>query len=814
MRILTLPIFICALAALALSCHTSPPSSPSLAVRWDPVSNDYHILPARSVNRLALINKDGQLPAKGWRVYFNSNRAVIDSIPQQGNLRITHVNGDLFYLSPVAGDAAGASSLTTATASSPTAPESSATAGASSLTTAPAKELYVQYTSADLSINISDAPLGFYLVWDTKPDQGYAISDYTITPVADDSLRLLTPQMIYTQNAVIKELPSSALPDIFPTPVSCKRTGLTLHYNSQGAANYDPAFTAEGEYLSGLQLHLPISLEKKALDTGAYELTIDTTHIRIAAASGEGIFYGIQSLLSLLHAPDFKPGILPGLEVKDYPRFRWRGFMIDVARHFRDPKEIRRILDLMALYKMNVLHFHLTDDEGWRLQIPGLPELTSTSLPPSFGSGPVGDKGFYSRQEFIDLLRYAGVRHIQVIPEIESPGHARAAIKAMDARYEAFKRSGRYDSATYYLLRDTLDTSHYESAQLWHDNVICPALPSTYRFMQKVIDEVAGMYTEAGVPLTTIHLGGDEVPAGAWEGSPLCQQLAGTKASKPLRAYCWSFFYHRLDSLLQKKGLPLSGWEEVAATGIKTAHLHVWDNTIGGGNEDLPYHLANNGFPVILSCVSNNYYDLAYTRSFEEKGYHWGGFQDMDKPFSFIPFDYYRNSTIDYQGRPIDPAYFKDKEQLTKSGQKNILGIEGLLWAENLPSNERLEYMLLPKLLGTAERAWAQDPQWNSSEAYDNSWNIFLNELGQKELPRLSRAGYTYRIPPPGAIVRDGKLTANSPMPGLVIRYTLDGSSPTVQSPLYTQPISQKGAIRLSAFDTKGNSSRVITVQN
>ena len=212
----------------------------------------------------------------------------------------------------------------------------------------------------------------------------------------------------------------------------------------------------------------------------------------------------------------------------DAPRFGYRGLMLDVARNFQPKAAVLRVLDLMARYKLNAFHFHLTDDEGWRLEIPSLPELTSVGarrghtldssrfLPPAYGSGPDVDQpfgsGFYSRADYVEILRYAAARHIEVIPELEMPGHARAAIKAMEARFRTLQATGDAEGASRFLLSDPEDRSIYTSAQGYHDNVMNPALPSTYAFIERVVQDLVALHREAGVPLRNLHVGGDEVP--------------------------------------------------------------------------------------------------------------------------------------------------------------------------------------------------------------------------------------------------------------------------------------------------------------
>jgi len=505
----------------------------------------------------------------------------------------------------------------------------------------------------------------------------------------------------------------------------------------------------------------------------------------------------------------------------------------------------------MALYKLNILHLHLTDDEGWRLEIPSLPELTSVGaerghtldsknfLPASHGSGPdtgkLAGSGFYTQADYIEILKYANARHIMVVPEIESPGHARASVKAMNARYARLMAAGKQAEAEQYLLYDQKDQSDYMSVQDWTDNVIDVSLPSTYNFFGKIIDELISVYAKAGAPLTTIHFGGDEVPGGVWEKSPAYLALKAQHPEIKNTGDLWYYFYGRLNGMLKAKGLNLAGWEEMglrktmvdgkaynipnpdfAAANMQT---EVWNNTVGGGGEDLAYRLANAGYKVVLASVTNLYFDMAHNKSFDEPGYYWGAFVDIDKPFSFIPYDYFKNTIVDRNGLPLDRRIFIGKQRLTDYGKSNILGLQGCLWGENIKTPERADYMMFPSLLSLAERAWAQDPQWateqdtaKSNALYQTAWVNFLNVMGKRELPRLTyyHDGYGYRIPNPGVILQDGKYVANEQFPGFVIRYTTNGKDPDAKSKIYNDAVTITGNdVKFRAFDNKGRGSNV-----
>lgn len=238
---------------------------------------------------------------------------------------------------------------------------------------------------------------------------------------------------------------------------------------------------------------------------------------------------------------------------------------------------------------------------------------------------------------------------------------------------------------------------------------------------------------------------------------------------------------------------------------------YIWNNLF---DPDLGYRLANAGYPVVLCNVSNFYFDLAYNNDPREPGLYWAGFVDARNSWEFAPFDMFKTTHTTSMGHPMD---FSKVERLRPEARKNILGVEAQLWSETIKGREMIEYYMLPKLIGFSESAWAKERAWETIEnkelrdkAVQANWNIFANTLGQKELSRLNQGDYAYRVPPPGAIVEDGLLKANTEYPGLTIRYTQDGTDPDMNSSVYTQPVKVSGKVKLRSFDKSGKKSSVV----
>ncbi|WP_306395558.1 family 20 glycosylhydrolase [Telluria beijingensis] len=790
-----------------------PTGGPAIAIAWECLSN--FTRDDAFTARLTLRNVGREPIAPGWTLCFNTCRKILPATVSAG-FRATHLNGDLFAFSM---------------------PDSAAWL--------PGQAYEIVYESLHWAISITDAPLGFYL----RDAAGLAfdLGDPVIAPftrleqrhrMRGDLLPTADAAWRFEQDAALTLLPQDEVGRITPRPrlarFDARRCRLGQSTPIDGATlEYETVF------LRSLLATLPeeedgarVALETDpALEPEAYLLEIAPDRVLVRGAGAHGVFNGLQSLAQLL-APD---GTLPCGRVVDTPRFAYRGMMLDVARHFSSVDTVLRLLDCMASYKLNRFHFHLTDDEGWRLAIAALPELTEVGarrgvpapgeppcLPPSFGSGadtrsPAGS-GFYTADEFVAILRHAQRLHIEVIPEFNMPGHARAAVEAMRVRHARLTAAGDAAGAEEYLLSDPDDASSYESVQLWHDNVMCIALPSVDRFIDTVVAEVAALYRRAGVPLRVLHTGGDEVPVGAWLRSPACQarmRERGWIEPRQLR----DDFQARCRAILARHGIGFTGWEETALTSSSRQggeDVYVWNNGWGSGQEDCANLLANAGYQVVLSSAASLYFDFAYAKHPQEPGYYWAGFVDTREPFGLDPLEAPLLPPHDAMGRAPDPARMAALAPLDADGRARIKGLQGQLWGENARSRERVEYLALPRLIGLAERAWSADPGWKNADGLAQDWNEFANRLGQRELPRLDRlpAPWHYRLPPPGAVVKEGRLHANIALPGLAVHYTLDGSEPGADSPRYTAPVALDGCstLKLASVDTRGRASRIVTL--
>ncbi|MFY0689379.1 MAG: carbohydate-binding domain-containing protein [Cyclobacteriaceae bacterium] len=819
---------------IMLSACTPTPEQFNIDVTWELVTNSLDG-EWKYRNKFVLTNTGNvALTSNNWQLYFSQSprNAIKESFV--GNFSHQHLGGDWYRISPT-----------------------------SEFSLEPGETTTFQYDGGAFLIKEADAPQGLYFTYVQGENETIVEpKNYTIAPFetadqinrnSDDRTPIPTAQWQYEDNQVFKdELSVNA---IVPRPVSTALSNShsylitsSTQVTAVDALKNEADFAAQsiGELVGGPlavgdngQITLRLN---DGLDPSSYRVSITSSGILIIGGDNAGVFYGIQSILALAPVDAFKTATselgIPIGTITDSPRYGYRGIHLDVARNFQSKAAVLKLIDIMAFYKLNKLHMHLTDDEGWRLEIGALPELTEIgakrghtadekgNIQPSYGSGGLGTNtmgtGFYSRADYIEILQYAAQRHINVIPEINMPGHARAAIKAMDVRYDRKMAEGDEAGAVEYLLSDDGDQSEYSSAQAYNDNIVCVCNEPIYRFYETVVDEVIDIYKEAGVELNIIHTGGDEVPRGSWEKSPDCAEFLAINDQYTRAKDLQIYFLERVNKILTERGLSTGGWEEVAMKfneegwepntdfSGKNVIPYVWNNL--SGNEDLGNKLLNADFPVVLCNVTNLYFDLAYNKDPREPGLYWGGFVDTRKAWAFIPDDVFKSTQEDAAGNKYLPEHFEGKEALLPGKEENILGIQAELWSETIIRPEMLEYYYAPKIVGFAERAWAEAPDWSQIDDYDNrktaeatAWSGFAALMGAKELPRLNHifGGYNYRIPPPGGVIEDGKLMVNA-FPGIETRYTTDGTEPTVTSTLYNGPVEVNGNVVIKGFDTEG----------
>jgi hexosaminidase len=720
-------------AVLCAGCASQTVSKAPVALTWQDNGYDKE---SKLYNNTFVIRNCSDEPLNGeWYItYYRFPRHITQL--DTTSIRLERVEASYYRLSPASGYQAIASG----------------------------DSLVVHYKVSSRTPNISRTPQTCHWISTAGRDTlDFPVELKRYPPTDRGRMQSLSAQKVYEENEAISPTVASNEGDLLPMVKQCTfdkektftiPSAVSLAYNNKNAREahfLQEALLAQHNIHTEEAAAVKIRLDLyEAPNEEQYKLIIGEQQIELYGATPHAVFNGIQTLLALWRGKEVNDK-LACRTITDYPDMHYRGMMLDIARNFTPVDSLKRLIGVLASYKIDVLHFHFSDDEAWALEIPGLPELTEFST--------WRKNKHYTRAEFIDLLRFAANHHVRIIPEIESPGHARAAIYAMQARYRKYIATDA-NLAGEYLLSEQQDTSRYSSAQDYKDNVMNVALPSTYHFMEKIISELQAMYVEAGEKLDILHIGGDEVPHGAWTGSPACKQLMqqeGMTDANQLFAY----YYRRMSNYLQEQGIRFSGWQEVAlhndaATDdtlrSRMAGVYCWQTV---GDSELPYRIAANGYPVILCNVEHLYLDMQYTPHYDEPGHSWGGYVDEKASFN-IPM--------------------KSGEQI-----RNIIGMQCELFSETIRSYSMVEYYTFPKLLGMVERSWNNHTPLTLPH--------FYGVLCHEELPALARAGINFRLPGPGLCIKEGKLYANSPLPKAVIRYTTDGTEPTPQSPLWKEPV-------------------------
>jgi hexosaminidase len=805
--------------------------------------------------QLRLNNLSGQALTAGtgnWQIYFHSIRKLQLTAPD--GMSLEHVQGDLHRLQPTKtfkGLPAGAA-------------------------------LTIDVSGAPFLVAYSDfMPRAFIVAGQLKPEvfRNTDTEDFAqfVAPIVrpeqlyryqqpePDLYKVATAQSRFEDNLAVNRLQKADLSvqnSIIPTPQQQKLKSGRVLLDQQWQIHFQGRLKTEAAYLqdrfskAGLALktvpsraasgdqQIMLQVDASLTQPESYRLQINPQQIIISGADNAGVFYGLQSLLALTPA-QFSSVSLTQQEITDSPRYAWRGMHYDMGRNFHGKNVTLRLIEQMARYKMNKLHLHLTEDEGWRLEIPGLPELTDIGAQRCFdlteqqclltqlGTGPHktgSGNGFYSREDFIEILKFASARHIEVIPEIDMPGHARAAIVSMRARYQRLLSQGKKAEAEQFLLSDPADKSQYLTVQYYTDNSVNVCMDSSYAFIDKVVYELQQMYRAAGLRLSTYHMGGDEVGVGSWTASPQCQALfakgipgvAGVADLKP-------YFVSKVAALLHSRQLALGGWEDGLMYDAinpfnrdlfanKQIYANVWDNIWEWGVADRAYRLANAGYQVVLSHGTHLYLDHPNETHPQERGYYWAArYTDAQKVFGYMPDDVYANADKTRSG-----AVINDLEQLVGRAMpklekpENILGMQGQVWSETIRTAAQLEEMVYPRLLPIAERAWHK-ADWEAAtvstqdrlQARDQSWLRFARAMTEKELPKLSQAGVHYYLPPVGAEIKAGQLTANVAYPGLAIEYSLDQGKTWLryQEPMAVQP---QAEIWLRSRSVDGRHSRLV----
>ncbi|QEH44003.1 family 20 glycosylhydrolase [Chitinophaga sp. XS-30] len=496
--------------------------------------------------------------------------------------------------------------------------------------------------------------------------------------------------------------------------------------------------------------------EQRGMAEG-YALKVEHDRISILGDGNAGTFYGMQTLLQLLPVQKANAYWIAGVNISDHPRFPYRGLHLDVGRHFFPVEFIKKYIDLLAMHKMNTFHWHLTEDQGWRIEIKKYPKLQEIASrrketmaghydDQQFDGKPYG--GFYTQEQIKDVVAYAAERHVTVIPEIELPGHSLAALAA----YPHLGCTG----------------GPYEVGTKWgvYDDVYCAGNDSVFTFLQDVLDEVMMLF-----PGKYIHIGGDESPKTRWEKCPKCQQRIRENGLKDEHAL-QSYFIQRIEKYLNGKGRQIIGWDEILEGGLApNATVMSWRGTEGGIAAAKQHH------DVIMTPGSHVYLDH-YQSQGKNEPVAIGGYTPVSKVYSYEPVP----------------------EELNPEESKFIYGAQGNVWTEYMKNAEHVEYMVYPRAIALAEVLWTQAEKKN----YDNFLERLKSHLPRLELKNVNYAKHVFEVR--GQVESDGQggvqVTLDSKLDGGKIYYTTDSAAPTAQSTPYTAPVKveRSGVIRAAVF--------------
>ena len=479
----------------------------------------------------------------------------------------------------------------------------------------------------------------------------------------------------------------------------------------------------------------------KGNDSGSYQLDVKAQHVRIAAKSNLGLFYAFQTLQQLFPLEKGSAFKIPCLSIKDQPQFQWRGMHLDVCRHFFPTEFIKKYIDYLALYKMNTFHWHLTDDQGWRIEIKKYPNLTEVGTwrngsmighytDQTFDNIRYG--GFYTQEEIKEIVAYAKERHITIVPEIEMPGHALAAL----ASYPEFSCTG----------------GPFEVGKTWGvlEDVFCPK-DETFTFLENVLSEVMALF-----PSEYLHIGGDESPKVRWKSCPHCQKRIKEEHLKDEHEL-QSYFIRRIEKFVNSKGRKIIGWDEILEGGLApNAAVMSWRGTEGGIAAAKQKHF------VVMSPGSHCYFDH-YQGEPKNEPIAFGGYTNVEKVYSFNPIP----------------------KELSAEESKYILGAQANLWTEYINTPEHVEYMLFPRIAALSEVVWGTSNPDNYKEFEKRLMQHF--EMYDKKGINYSKAIFevTSKVQPAENGVAFELKSANS----TGIKYTTDGSEPNVNSIVYEKPI-------------------------